>query len=98
MRNAQMPGAGQVARAEAREKVKHTKQDSYRQLAFALAHHGPSTRRELAMHAGMKVNTVNGRIAEMRDLPVGHEWRVITHGRRDGEGICHLASVGVPHE
>lgn len=84
------PGAGQLARMEARERAARGTEDAYRRIVEALEQHGPMTRKELAEATGMPTGTINGRIAEMRMLPAGDAARVVTHGRRNGESVCHL--------
>lgn len=94
-------GAGQTARAEARERASHTTEDAYRTIALSLEGHGPQTRKELATTTGMNVNTINARISEMRDMclyrwrhtPEHEQYAVYTEGRRGGESIVHLARL-----
>lgn len=102
-----MLGAGQSARADARAKAKRTTEDAYRRIALSLEGHGPQTRKELAETTGMPVNTVNARIAEMREMfawwmaeeshrpqpSPAPEFGVYTEGRRNGESIVHLARL-----
>lgn len=93
---AAMPGAGQAARAAARGLARPTTEDAYRRIARSLEVHGPQTRRELEVSCGMPVNTINARVAELRDpeqTPEYADWRLVTDGRREGQGIVHLARL-----
>ena len=83
-------GSGQKARKAARP-GKATSAAKRHLIATVLEAHGPLTRSEISRAAGMPVNTVNARVSEARALPVGHEDRVVTDGRRNGESIVHLA-------
>ena len=85
----EMPGAGQQARREARGR--QGLEASYRRIALALEGHGPSTRSELAQLTGMPVNSINARVSELRGRT--DSLKVVTEGRRNGEGIVHLARL-----
>lgn len=94
-----MPGAGQAARADARARAKRTTEDAYRCIAQSIEAHGPQTRKELEVSCGMPVNTINARVAELRDAeqtPEYPDWRLLTDGRRDGQSIVHLARLHHP--
>ena len=80
---ASMPGAGQQSRDEARERATRGSADAYRRILDALAT-GGMTRKELAEATGLQRDSVNGRVAELRD-----QGRVYTEGRRGGESIVH---------
>ena len=94
--SAAMPGAGHLARAEARERSRHGSEDAYRLIAQSLEGHGPQTRKELAASTGLNVNTINGRVAELREPEAPADWRVYTEGRRNGESIVHLHRLRHP--
>lgn len=85
---AAMPGAGQQARAEAREKARGGIEAAHRQILEALRVIGPLTRKELASATGMMRDTINWRVGELRD-----QARVYTDGRRNGESIVRLAGA-----
>ena len=89
-----MPGAGQVARQEAR--ARQGLEASYRRIALALEGLGPMTRSEIAAATGIPVNGINPRISEMRART--DAYRVVTDGRRGGESIVHLARIFRPSE
>ncbi len=84
---ASMPGAGQVSRDEARERATRGSADAYRRILDALEA-GGLTRKELAEATGLQRDTVNGRVAELRD-----QARVYTEGRRNGESVVRLAGA-----
>lgn len=90
---AAMPGAGQRARSEARERSRRGSWAAYNMIGDALAVHGPQTRKELAVATGLCINTINGRVSELRELPVTDPYRVHTDGRRNGESIVHLSRL-----
>ena len=77
-----MYGAGQAARADARASVDVT--EGQQRCLDALTDVG-RTRTEIAEATGMKTNTVNGRISELRALHL-----VVTQGRRGTESVCWL--------
>lgn len=84
-----MPGAGQAARSEAREAVDTS--EGRQRCIHALEGSGGLTRTEIAAVTGMPVNSVNARIAELRDAA---RWgglpQVVTQGRRGSESVCHM--------
>lgn len=91
-------GAGQTARAEARERASHTTEDTYRMIARVLEGHGPMTRKELAETTGLATGTINARVSEMRGFRTNaaievYDWWVYTEGRRNGESIVHLSRL-----
>lgn len=94
---AQMPGAGQLARREARERS-HAKRDAtYARLAQCLeACPSGLTRKELAEVCALPTGTVNGRVSEMRAFPHEDERRVHTKGRRNGESVVILSRLDPP--
>ena len=87
---AQMPGAGQAARKAARPDAS-TSAAKRHILALLLEAHGPLTRSEMARLTGWPKDSCNGRVAEARNLPVGHEDRMVTDGSKGGESPVHLA-------
>lgn len=109
---AQMPGAGQRARAEAREKAEPASAGTRaRILATLEAHSTGLTRHELHELTGLPLNTINARVAELRDprryagqpAPVyteGTRTRVVTddtgRARSMTESVCHARSVRPP--
>jgi len=85
----EMPGAGQLARQEARAKVSVT--EAQRKIIWALEGSGGLTRTQIAEVTGLCINTVNGRVSELRDATLWHGLpQVVTHGRRGAESVCHL--------
>ena len=96
---AEMPGSGQAARREARERA-HAKLDAtYARIVEVLtAYPLGLTRQEMAEMLAMPCNTVNPRISELRALPDDDARRCITEGRRHGESIVRLARLRTPVE
>ena len=87
---AHVEGAGQSARKAARPDAS-TSAANRHTLALLLEAHGPLTRSEMARLTGWPKDSCNGRVAEARNLPVGHADRMLTDGRREGESLVHLA-------
>ena len=83
-------GSGQKARKAARP-GKATSAAKRHLIATVLEAHGPMTRSEIAARTGMGKDSVNGRVAEARALPDGHEDKLLTDGSRGGESLVHLA-------
>lgn len=90
---AHYPGAGQRCREDARTRAQPTSADRRHTLALLIEAHGPLTRQEMADHAGWPKDSVNGRVAEARQLPEGHEDRMVTEGSRDGQSLVHLCRL-----
>lgn len=106
---AQMPGAGQRARAEARAKAAPASAGTRALVLRTLeAHPKGLTRSELAELTGLPINTINARVAELRDPRRydGQPAPVYTEGLRDRyverasggqrltrESVCHARSV-----
>ena len=87
---AHLEGAGQKARKAARPG--HATSAAKRHiLALLLEAHGPLTRSEMARLTGWPKDSCNGRVAEARNLPAGHEDKMVTDGRREGESLVHLS-------
>ena len=82
-------GAGQAARKAARP-GKATSAAKVHTLALLIEAHGPLTRSEMAERTGWKKDSCNGRVAEGRALPDGHEDKMLTDGHRGGESLVHL--------
>lgn len=84
-----MEGPGQRAKREAREKVEpHLR--GLRGKVFRVIHaHGPITRSRIAETAAIKVNTVNGRVAELIALK-----KVVVVGIDHTTGEGQLEIVG----
>jgi hypothetical protein len=87
---AEMPGAGQQARRVARERVGPTSAEKVHLIALAIEAHGPMNRTEIHEVTGLKKDSVNGRVADGRGLPEGHEDRMDTEGSRNGQSLVHL--------
>ena len=87
---AHVEGSGQKARKAARPDAP-TSAAKRHTLALLLEAHGPLTRSEMARHTGWPKDSCNGRVAEARNLPDGHEDKMLTDGRREGESLVHLA-------
>ena len=83
-------GSGQKARKAARP-GKATSAAKRHLIATVLEAFGPLTRSEIAARTGMGKDSVNGRVAEARALPDGHEDKLLTDGHRGGESLVHLA-------
>lgn len=83
-------GSGQKARKAARPDAP-TSAARRHILALLLEAHGPLTRSEMARLTGWPKDSCNGRVAEARNLPDGHEDKMLTDGSRGGESLVHLA-------
>ena len=89
---AHVEGSGQKARKAARPDAP-TSAARRHILALLLEAHGPLTRSEMAALTGWPKDSINGRVAEARALPDGHEDKMFTEGHKGGESLVHLARL-----
>ena len=89
---AHLEGSGQKARKAARPAAP-TSAVRRHILALLLEAHGPLTRSEMARLTGWPKDSCNGRVAEARNLPKGHEDQMYTMDSRGGESLVHLSRL-----
>lgn len=91
----EMPGYGTLARRGAREKVAPHLRSLRGKVYRVIEAYGPITRTRIAEISAIKVNTVNGRVAELIALKVV---KVVGIDADSGEGLVALRAVetGVP--
>ena len=86
-----LEGSGQKARKAARPGASTSAAKRHMLALLLEAHAGPMTRKEMAAATGWLRDTVNARVSEARNLPAGHEDKMVTDGRREGESLVHLS-------
>lgn len=79
---------------DAHTRVVHTKQDTYRWIMQLLNDRGEygATSKEIAAAKGVELNTISGRLSEMKAM----DWIVETGERRNGAAVLRVAKGDRP--